>query len=193
MNQSIQFLLASFKDLIEYVIGLFSISQGDPSNAPQTLGATMNIQSFGNQRVKLYTRNLERSLEDLAYITIQSLNANAPKDKVTKYIDPDGNPEAVTLISNAEDLQFKVRVDITNTMPTQRQMFAQLLSSVIAQTRNQGMSDLLTETMLKVLDMPESIEVAKKIDVVQNLQSQAASLQDELKKKDGMIQSLQYL
>jgi hypothetical protein len=77
-------------------------------------------------------------------------------------------------------------------MPTQRQMFAQLLSNVIAQTRNQGMSDLLTETMLKVLDMPESIEVAKKIDVVQNLQGQVENMQDDIKKKDGIIQSLQY-
>ena len=192
MNQSIQFILGSFKDLIEYVVGLFSISQGDPSQAPSTFGATMNIQSFGNQRVKLYTRNMERALEDLAYVTVRSLNANAPKDKLIKYIDPNGKEESVTLIDNAEDLQFKVRVDITNTMPTQRQMFAQLLSNVIAQTKNQGMSDLLTETMLKVLDMPEAVEVAQKIDVVQNLQSQTASMEEELKKKDGMIQSLQY-
>ena len=191
-NTAIQFILQSFKDLIEYVVGLFAINQGDPSQAPQTFGATMNIQSFGNQRVKLYSRNLERSLEDLAYVTCCMLNAYAPKDKVLKYINPDGNPQDVKLIPSNEDLQFKVRVDITNTMPTQRQMFAQLLSNVIAQTRNQGMSDLLTETMLKVLDMPESLEVAKKIDVVQNLQGQVSGLQDDVKKKDGIIQSLQY-
>lgn len=190
-NTAIQFILQSFKDMIEYVVGLFSINQGDPSQAPQTFGATMNIQSFGNQRVKLYTRNMERSLEDLAYVSCCMLNAYAPKDKVLKYINPDGNPQDIKLISSNEDLQFKVRVDITNTMPTQRQMFAQLLSNVIAQTRNQGMSDLLTETMLKVLDMPEAIEVSKKIDVVQNLQNQVQGMQEDLKKKDGLIQSLQ--
>ena len=54
------------------------------------------------------------------------------------------------------------------------------------------MSDLLTETMLKVLDMPESVEVAKKIDVVQNLQGQVSSMQEDIKKKDGIIRSLQY-
>ena len=44
----------------------------------------------------------------------------------------------------------------------------------------------------ETLDEEKSDKVAKKIDVVQNLQGQVSGLQDDVKKKDGIIQSLQY-
>ena len=191
INQSITYVLGAMKEVIEYTVGIYSLMQGNPQDAPNTFGTTMNLQGFGSQRIKLYSRNMGTSLEMLAKVTVDYLNYYAPKNKIIKYINNEQKDDNVQLSNTPEELGYKVRVDISNSLPTYKQMAAQLLSVVIAQTKNAAMSDLLTETMLELIDVPEAKDIKEKVDVVNNLNSQLAQLQEQLKQSEGMVRSLQ--
>lgn len=166
--------------LAEYIVGLFSLTQGNPESAPQTLGGTNTYANFGTQRFKLHGRYLETALQDLSYNIIRFTQLYSPREKVLEYFDEDGNQQEIKIMEDAQDVRFKVRASISANLPTTRQMFAHLLSLLATQTGNPGMADLLTEEALKVMDLPESSKLIEKMDTVKNLQQQVNSLSEQL-------------
>lgn len=180
LNESISFVLNAFLQLIEYVTGINSVMQGSAEGAPNTMGGLQSLQAFGTQRIKLFARSMETSLEQLALVAIQFLQAYAPVDKVIKYFDGDGNAQTVSFFKAQEDIAFKVRVDIVNSLPTYKQLFAQLLGSVAGQTKNPHVADALTKAMLEAIDAPESKQLIGDIDTIKNLESQLQQAQQQL-------------
>lgn len=191
LNQSIQFVLQHFLQLIEYITGINSIVQGNPAEAPATFGATQSLQVFGTQRVKLYARGLESSFEELALITVQFIQNYTPVDKELKYFDNQDNPDSLMLIKEMEDVQFKVRVTISQSLPTVRMMASQLLAIVAGQTKNQFVADFLTENMLKLMDLPEGDKLAEQLNMVKQMSEQIGSLQEQLKGSEQKIKMLE--
>lgn len=166
--------------IAEYIVGLFSLTQGNPEAAPQTLGGTNTYANFGTQRFKLHGRYMETSLQDLSYNVIRFIQLYSPREKVLMYFDEDGNQQEIKLLDNMEDMRFKVRTNISANLPTTRQMFAHLLSLLATQTGNPGMADLLTEEALKIMDLPESNRLVQRMDTVKNLQAQVGQLSEQL-------------
>lgn len=180
LNQATTYVIETLKQLVEYVTGIFGVMQGDASQAPTTMGATQSLQTFGSQRPKLYARSLEYVLQDLAYTTICMAQVYTPKEKVLQYFDPNGDQQEVQIMSSNVDMQFKVRVDIANSLPTDRQLFAQLLGMVAGQTKNPYVADFLTKNMLKQLDMPDAIKLAEDLDTIKQLEGQLQQMQQQL-------------
>lgn len=192
LNQANVYIIDALRQLIEYVTGIHSTMQGNPAEMPNTLGGIQSLQNLGSQRPQLYARTLETLLENLSYSAISFLQAYGPKDKILSFFDLDGNPEEVQLLEDTENTTFKVRVDIINSLPTHKQLYAQMLTSVAGQTKNQSVADALTQTALTVMDMPEGKKLAKDIDVINNLQQQlqqAAQKIDELTKQNKIIEN----
>lgn len=190
INQSMQNLLEYFRGTIEYITGMNDLMRGDPSGAPQTMGATNSLQNFGAQRIKMYARAVESFLERVAYVIVQFHKAYAPRDKVVKYFDQDGNQNEVQILNMREDLKFKVRVEVVNALPSSRSMGAQLLGFIAQTAGDPALTTLLTEYMLKTLDIPESKEIASKMDALKQAQQQLAQLQqqvDQLQKQNNTI------
>lgn len=94
-----------YKDLIklvEYISGIFDLMQGNGENAPQTLGATTQLQNFGTQRVKMVARSLDDTDESLLDLVIEFIQAYAPKGNITHYLnDTDGINEIRTDVEGA--------------------------------------------------------------------------------------------
>lgn len=191
INQSIQYMLGYFKELIEYITGIYGVMQGNANEAPTTFGATQSIQNFGTQRIKQYARNLEQSLEKLAYVVVNYIQSYCPRDKVLKYFDEDGNGQEVTIMENSEDLKFKVRVEIINSLPTTRQMQSQTLGFIAQTTGSDQLRSLLVEEMLKTADYPEARELAKKMNVMQQMEQQMQQMQQQLQALEGQNKQLQ--
>jgi len=187
INQSITYMLDYYKQLIEYVTGIYGVMQGDTSQAPETFGATQSLQSFGTQRIKLYARNLENSMENLAYVIIAYIQAYAPRDKVLKYFDENGDEQEVKLMNSTEDLQFKVRVEMTSSLPTTRQLSMQLLAFITQTVSDDALKSLYTQYMLKMQDVPEADKMAEEIDIIRNLQSQLQQLQQQNEELQGQV------
>jgi len=191
VNQAIVHVLGSLLQLIEYVTGIYGVMQGNSQEAPSTFGATQSLQNFGSQRVKLYSRGLSTSIEGLAKATIEYLQKYAPRDKVMKYFDENGDAQEVQIMSDIEDTQFKVRVDITSSLPTVRQMSAQLLGMVAGQTKNPYVADFLTQYMLKTMEMVDGDELAGQIDVIKQMEGQINQLQQQLDAESKKAKSLE--
>lgn len=191
LSQVTGFVLQDMMQKIEYVSGIHGVVMGDSGSMPNTASATASLQNFGTQRVKLYARNIEGSLELLAASTIEHLQQYAPKDKQLSYIDESLQEKAVQLLNTKEDLRFKIRVDIVNDLPTVRHQMATMLAAVAGQTRNPYVADTLTKEMIKLLDMPEFTKLAEDIDAMKQLEQQNAQLQDQLKTAQGQIKTFQ--
>jgi len=183
LNPAFVNVIQMLQGLIEYITGISAVVQGQATSAtPDSFGGISTLQSFGTQRIKLYSRYMESSLEKLAYVTVCYLQAYAPKDKVLTYLDEDGNQHEIELLQNNEDIKFKVRVNLASNLPTQRHMAAQLLGAISGQTKNPAVADALTEAMLKYLDMPDAQNILDRVDTVKNLQSQLQQMQDQAQK-----------
>jgi len=192
INQSIQYMLDYFKQLIEYITGIFGVVQGDTSNAPETMGATQSLQNFGTQRVKLYTRQMELSMERLALVVAQYIQAFTPRDKVIKYYDDNGDAKEVQALDSRDDIKLKVRVEMVSQLPTTKQIFGQMLGFIAQTAGDPSLTSLLTEYMLKIIDAPEAKEISEKLDVVNKLNQQVQQLQaqaDEVTKENNILKN----
>jgi len=180
LAQASVYMLTQFMNSIEYITGISGVVQGQEAGAPSTFGATQSLQAFGTQRIKLFTRQLEISLENLAYSTICYLQRYAPREKILRYFDENGDQKELQVIEQNEDLEFKTKVEITNNLPTFRQMQVQLIGLVAQQTQNPTLSEVLVKYMLQMMDLPKADEISEQIDIVKQLQSQMQQLQGEL-------------
>jgi len=189
INQSITYMLEYFKSLIEYITGIYGIIQGDPNSAPSTFGATQSLQTFGTQRIKLYSRNIEHSLENLAYVMVNYIQAFTPRDKLLKYFDENGDQQEVSIMNSKEDMQFKVRVEMTSSLPTTRQMSMQLLAFITQTVSDDALKALYTQYMLKMQDIPEADKMAEDIDIIRSLQGQIQQAQTQIQELTGQVKA----
>lgn len=191
LNQNVNFLMQYFLQIVEYVTGINSLMQGSATDAPQTMGGVQSLQAFGSQRIKSFARSLESSLEHLALNIVGFMQAFAPRNEWIKFFDGNGEEQSVQFLDMPDDLKFKVRVDIVNSLPTQKQLLATLLSSVSGQTKNPLVADALTKVMLKLVENPETDKLAEQIDQMKQLESQNNSLNEELQKEKNRVEMLE--
>lgn len=93
-------LLDRIKNLVEYITGIYDLVQGNPDNAPQTLGATQSLQAYGTQRPKMYARRIDSALGILGDVLIQMYQAYAPQENIVRYINETGTmTEIMTNVS----------------------------------------------------------------------------------------------
>jgi hypothetical protein len=192
LNPAIERILGMLQNLLEYITGISSIVQGQPTAAtPDTFGGIQTMQSFGTQRIKLYARWLEDAIERFTYVYVSYLQAYAPKDKVLTYLDDNGDQKEIQLLENSEDIRFKVRANMTSALPTARAMAAQLLGVLGGQTKDPHVQQLLTQYMIEYLDLPESQKIRQEVDAVKNLSSQLEQIQQQLQDLESQNKQLQ--
>lgn len=192
LNPAIERILGMLQNLLEYITGISSVVQGQPTAAtPDTFGGIQTMQSFGTQRIKLYARWLEDAIERFTYVYVSYLQAYAPKDKVLTYLDDNGDQKEIQLLENSEDIKFKVRVNMTSAMPTARAMAAQLLGVLGGQTKDPHVQQLLTQYMIEYLDLPESQKIRQEVDAVKNLSSQLEQIQQQVEDLSSQNKQLQ--
>lgn len=191
LNQTYPQIIEMLRQLVEYVTGIHGVMQGQASGT-STFGGIQSQQNFGTQRIKLYARNIENALSDLAYSTISHLQHYAPTDKVLTYFDDDNDQNEITILNDWQDIQFKVRVDITNSLPTQKQAAVQMLGHIAQTAQDPHVQKLLTELMLKNMDMPEGEDIQKQISTIENMSQQLEQLQQQLKQAEGTNRALEH-
>lgn len=192
LSQVITFVIQQMTQLIEYVTGVHGALMGDPSSMPNTASATSSMQNLGTQRIKLYARNIEPSLELLAATTVEYIQQYAPKEKQLLYLDDKLKEQAVVLIQSKEDVKFRVRVDVVNDLPTVRQQMATMLGVIAGQTGSPYVADALVKQMIKMLDLPEFTSLVEDMDMMKQLQAQNEQLTEQLKLAESQIKVFQY-
>lgn len=186
LSQTITFLIDKLFSLVEYTVGINSLTQGNTENAPSTFGVAQQMATFGTQRIKLYGRSLETPLERLYEALISFLYTYMDKDKAIKYFDKDGKLQMAQVLDHEiEDLAFQVRIEVGSELPTTKQMFAYLLSIVATQSSNPDLKDFLTSVMLKNIDMPQAKQVAEDMDTVKKMSAKLQGVEAQLKESQS--------
>lgn len=181
LNPALERIIALLQSMMEYITGISSLMQGQPTQAtPDTFGGIQTMQTFGTERIKLYSRWMEDAMERLTYVTVNYLQAYAPKDEVITYLDDNGDQHELTLLRSNEDLRFKVRMNLTSALPTSRHMAAQLMGTLAGQTADPNVQALLSQYLVDYMDIPESQKMREEMDVVKNLGAQLEQLQAQL-------------
>lgn len=191
ISSTLQYMLNYFRELVEYITGIYGVIQGNPNEAPATFGATQSLQSFGIQRLKQYTRMLEHFLSDLAEVTINYITAYCDRNKIIRYFDENDDMQEVQLIESGIDQQFRVRVDVGSNLPTTRQQNAQTLAFLAQTFSDDSLKALVLEYFLKIQDMKEADEIREKIDIIQQMQEQIQQMQQTIEELTSQNKTLQ--
>jgi hypothetical protein len=81
-------LEAEAKHDIEYNIGLFSTSQGDTTNAPNTFRATLAIEEYGSRRHALYSRKIGYALRRSGKVCLAMIQNYMDKTDIIRLVQP---------------------------------------------------------------------------------------------------------
>ena len=187
-NQAIIQLLNMLQQLAEYITGIYGVVQGNPDTAPGTFSGTQALQTFGTQRIKLASRTIESSLSDLGYVLVSYLQRYCPKEKVAELMGDKVDPN---ILDQTDNLKFKVRVSISQTLPTSRQMAASALATLAGQLGDPQLQQVLTQYALKFLDIQEAEEISEVLNTVQQLQQQIAQQAEQLDMQNSQMKSMQ--
>lgn len=188
VNQNIIQLLQMLQQFAEYITGIFGVVQGDPNSAPSTMGGTQSLQAFGTQRIKSSSRTIEIALSQLGYVMARYIQRYCPRDKFVQIMGEEADPSILDL---HQDTRFKVRVEMSQSLPTSRQMAAAALSTLAGQTQSAGVQELLMQYMLKFMDIQEADEIAKAMDVISKYEQQLQQQGQQLAEMESQMKAAQ--
>ena len=187
-NQYLVQAITMLQQMAEYITGIFGVVQGNPESAPNTMGATHSLQSYGTQRIKSMSRTIESALGVVGYNLIKYLQRYCPKDKILQLVDPNTN---LDLLNQTGDTRFKVRVSVGQSLPTSRQIAASALSTLAGQTQSPGVQELLMQYMLRFMDIQEADEIAEAMDVVKQYEQQLQQQTQQLEEMQSQMKAAQ--
>ena len=179
-SQTLHQIISLLIQMAEYITGIFGVMQGNNENAPSTFGATQSLQSFGTQRIKLMSRGMNSPFSKLAYVLVKFLHYTIVPEKVVGLLGDLGQDFMENFDETAIDTRFKVRMQITSSLPTTTQMAAQMFSILAGQVPDPQLQQLLIQYAVKFLDLKEADEISSKMDIIQQMQGQLAQSQEEI-------------
>lgn len=183
--------------LIERELGIYSLMQGDASQAPATHKGTIAIEQFGQRRIRSKLDDIEGALNHLAKITIPLIQTTYTRRKVIRLVEPNNTVrESIAnvfsydsygdVIDKALDLTSGIYDGVVvtgSTLPSNR--FA--LLDYYIELRREGIID--TQEVLKKTDVVDSEGVMERNNVIQQLSQENETLKEEIQKKDGDLQT----
>ena len=175
---------------IERKLGVFSLMQGDPSQAPYTYRGTLAIDEFGQRRIRSKLDDIEMSLTQLARAALQLAQHYYTYEKTFRIIAPNGTEQTYTInapfdelsgevirISDIATLQYDVVIVSGSTLPSNRW----LLQDYYMQLYQLGIID-----DIEVLKKTEVIDV----EGVMARKSRMAQLMQQLQMATDQIERL---
>tara|TARA_Y100000593_G_scaffold34559_1_gene67904 strand:- start:1684 stop:3723 length:2040 start_codon:yes stop_codon:yes gene_type:complete len=183
---------------IDLNIGIFEMQQGDTSAAPRTSSGTMMMEDFGQRRSKSKLRDVEASLKRLGklmyhlakshYTFQKTFRIVQPNNDLTEYtvnkrLYDDKTKELQTIENNLSVGSFDVRIIGNSTMPSNK--WGEW--NVYMEAYQAGLIDRVEA--LKKTEIFDKEGVLQRTDLVQQLQQQLESAQEQIKKLSGDLQT----
>lgn len=183
--------------MVEREMGIYSLMQGDASQAPSTHKGTIAIEQFGQRRIRSKLDDIEGALNQLARVIIPLMQTTYTHRKVVRLIEPNNTVrESVANVFKYDSFGEVIEkaMDITSgiydgvvvtgsTLPNNR--FA--LLDYYIELRREGIID--TEEVLKKTDVVDAEGVMERNNIMQQQAQQIAALQEEIKRQAGDLQT----
>ena len=185
------------KSDIDHQLGLYEMMMGNSQVAPNTYKATISIDEFGQRKMKSKLMDIEVGLKRLGEIAIPMMQQLYKEEKLIRLLRPnnsvskfsinkklyDDKGQMVNVINRLDTGKYDVIVVTGSTLPTNR--YAQL--EMYMDAYEKGIIDKLE--VLKKTEVFDMEGVLERTDMVQQLQSQVAQAQEQIKKLQGDLQT----
>lgn len=181
------------KNFMEYNSGIFGVTQGDPSNAPDVYSSLASLQSHATTRSKNIRARVERSMSYLWKAAMEYMQYFGDRNQIIRYLDDFGREEQVPVIDILDDqriLRFDVQTSVKVAFPTDRQEMVRVLQTALSQIGDPQFQKFGLRTMLEMMDYPITDELLKELDINDQLGQQLQQLQEQLRLADARIAEL---
>lgn len=182
---------------IQEIFGVYTLSQGDPSAAPQTYKGTIAIDEYGQRRIKAKQDDIEDALNQLASVLIQMIQAHYTEEKTFRIIRPNNTPYEVRVNWYDDDSDQAARI---NDITVGRFDVVVISGSTLPVNRWARFEYFVKLYELGLIDQIETLKQTEVIDLegvmerfseIQRLRSALAAAEEKIKELSGDLQTAQ--
>ena len=202
LNNAFYTITQSGKRDMEYLAGIYSTAQGDGAQANETYRGMLALDEYGTRRVKQWLKSsIEPALKQVGEIVKQYSQAVYKTNKVFRIVQPSALQEqreveinvpiyndmgeAIGKWNDYGSAKFDVRIVAGSTLPVNRWAYLAEMKELM----KLGVVDDLA--VLAETDIKDKGAIAKRKSIYQQLQSSVQKLEDQIKDKDGTIETLE--
>ena len=202
LNNAFYTITQQGKSDMEYLAGIYSTAQGDQSQQHETYRGMLALDEYGTRRVKQWLKSsIEPALKQLGEVVKQYSQAVYQAHKVFRIVQPNSLQaekeveinvpifndmgEAIGRWNDYGTAKFDVRIVAGSTLPVNRWAYLAELKELM----KLGVVDDLA--VLAETDIKDKTSIAKRKSLYQQLQQAVSSLEEQVKDKDGTIETLE--
>tara|TARA_R100001530_G_scaffold40861_2_gene31403 strand:+ start:3638 stop:5986 length:2349 start_codon:yes stop_codon:yes gene_type:complete len=185
------------KQDIDHQLGLYEMSMGNSSVAPQTYKATVSLDEFGQRKMKSKLMDIEAGLRRLAQVVIPFIQELYQAEKLIRIIQPnnamseyminkrmfDDKSGEIKVLNDVTIGKYDVIVVTGSTLPSNR--YAQL--EMYMDAFKNGIID--RQEVLKKTEVFDIEGVMQRTDTIAQLQQQLQQSQEQIKELEGDLQT----
>ena len=173
---------------MDFSAGVFPMSHGDTSQAPETLGATLAMEEYSNRRLQPNVDMLGHAKKVLGEVIIDLCQDHYTLPKYVRVVGDEGGEE-MWVNSGEDHLDRESRYDVvveggrfapTNRMATQQ---------IAARLHEIGLLDKVSA--VELTDLPNKDKIIERIDEISQLQGALQQMQEKIEDLEGINQTLQ--
>lgn len=191
-------LIELLKAGMEYNTGISPIVQGTETRI-EVFSTVQQYQSAAMQRISISTTYINQSLENLGNVLIQYLSSNVKiSQNYSFFNDKPDEGEEISELQIAQELgndiqlgKYKV-MSIPGTLVPSQRIAASTEFFKISQSSPDPMErKVYAQLAVELADIPEARKTLKKLDVVNQLQSQVQQMQEALKREQELKKQME--
>ena len=185
------------KSDIDHQLGLYEMMMGNTQAAPQTYKATISLDEFGQRKIKSKLADIEAGLTRVAQVAIPLMQQLYTTRKIFRVVQPnnslseyvvnkqlvDDKSGEISVVNNITVGKYDVVYVAGSTLPSNR--YAELEFYMDAYEK--GIID--RQEVLKKTEVFDMEGVMQRTDIIQQLQQQLESAQEQIKGLKGDLQT----
>lgn len=176
--------------------GVFDLSQGDASNAPDTHKGTMLIDEFGQRRMRSKLKDIEGAITQLGRVVLEMIQAYYTEEKTIRIVEPNHTKELTinqpiydsygmltTYINDVSIGRYDIQVITGSMLPSNRWAQYEYYKELFQ------LGAIDRTELLKKTEIVDVEGVLKRIQEVQQLQQQITQMEQTIKDLQGDLQT----
>ncbi len=185
------------KSDIDHQLGLYEMMMGNTQAAPQTYKATISLDEFGQRKIKSKLADIEAGLTRVAQVAIPLMQQLYTTRKIFRVVQPnnslseyvvnkqlvDDKSGEISVVNNITVGKYDVVYVAGSTLPSNR--YAEL--EFYMDAYKNGIID--RQEVLKKTEVFDMEGVMQRTDIIQQLQQQLESAQEQIKGLKGDLQT----
>lgn len=183
---------------IQEILGVYTVSQGDPNQQPDTYRGTVALDEYGQRRIKSYKDDIEMAIDQLGRIVFELIQKHYTEERAFRITKPYSEPFDVTinkdlyddtskaLIGRLNDVtvgKYDIQIVSGSTLPVNRWARAEYY----LQLYKDGIID--RAEVLKQTDLVDVEGVMKRMSEIEQLRGALTQAQDQIKQLSGDLQT----